>query len=580
MKKITAILVTMMITLNVLTLHSAAIGSAGFLDVPADAYYSEPVLWAVKQNITSGVTETAFGPDVTCTRAQILTLLWHAVGSPVSSIKNPFADVREQDFYYQSALWAYEKGMIAGTSFAGNTPCTRLEAVTYQWKLAGSPTGYRHHFRDVSAHSQAVAWAVEEGITSGTSATTFSPDETCTRAQIVTFLWRDLAEKTLYRNKSVNTLCSALQCAKTGTYLSYSGSTLMLGDTPTKWQLKPAKDGLYYVYADGTTSLLDIHNAWIKSGTMVKLWGMSGYDAQIWKVANNADGSVSLLSSQDSSLCLGFSNGSASLETRCAGNQYQEFRKMDAVTETTQWREITSDDGTITLQLEERVFDILSPQRLVKWANDLSTAYDMFEDLTNYRPYDHVVLRGFESQQSYAFVTSNSNVIYYDKDRLYVDLEKMAVRDNDWCFGALHEMGHMFDRGKPWNFEAECLTQIKVPYVMELCAAAAVPAEFSASTTFVGDEIIQAYDRLGESFSSKYNYYGLAYRFMEIKNEIGWEPFQQTFHYMQANCTSKQYTTDAQRWDEFIALLSQFSGRDVLSYFTDAEVNCILEYID
>jgi len=165
-----------------------------FTDVADNAFYAEPVAWAVEKNITSGTTATTFSPDETCTKAQILSFLWRAKGSPEPISKtNPFSDIKTSDYFYKAALWAKEKGLVSGTAFGGNTPCTRSATVTYLWKLAGSPSASSSAFTDVpqtEKYAQAVAWAVQQGITSGTSATTFSPDATCTRGQIVTFLYR------------------------------------------------------------------------------------------------------------------------------------------------------------------------------------------------------------------------------------------------------------------------------------------------------------------------------------------------------------------------------------------------------
>ena len=170
--------------------------SLKFTDVADDAWYADSVKWAVDRGITTGTSATTFSPDNTCTRAQILTFMWRAVGSPKVSSGNHFEDVKEFDYYYDAARWAYEKGMVTGSKFEGDTPCTRSATVVYLWKNAGSPyTSYYGTFADVTAGSgfaSAVAWAVENGVTSGTSETTFSPDMTCTRGQIVTFLKRAL----------------------------------------------------------------------------------------------------------------------------------------------------------------------------------------------------------------------------------------------------------------------------------------------------------------------------------------------------------------------------------------------------
>ncbi len=168
----------------------------GFTDVPDGAYFKTAVTWAVSKNITSGTSATTFSPNDNCTKAQILTFLWRAMGSPEAGGANPFSDVTESDYYYKAALWAAKKGMTDGSEFAGNTPCTRAMTVTYLWINAGAPDSeYAGNFTDVSEDDDIavpVSWAVDLEITSGTSDTTFSPDAVCSRGQIVTFLERTL----------------------------------------------------------------------------------------------------------------------------------------------------------------------------------------------------------------------------------------------------------------------------------------------------------------------------------------------------------------------------------------------------
>ena len=179
---------------NTSDMLSPSVSKFKFADVAEGAWYETAVKWAVDRGITNGTSETTFSPDTTCTRAQILTFLWRAVGSPKMSGINPFTDVKETDYFYDAAIWAHEKGMVEGNTFAGDTPCTRSATVIYLWKNAGAPyTSYYGTFSDVtsgSGYASAVAWAVNNGVTSGTSETTFSPDTTCTRGQIVTFLNR------------------------------------------------------------------------------------------------------------------------------------------------------------------------------------------------------------------------------------------------------------------------------------------------------------------------------------------------------------------------------------------------------
>ncbi len=168
-----------------------------FEDVADNAYYADAVKWAVEKSITTGTSDTTFSPEDTCTRAQILTFLWRAVGSPKADEENPFADISASDYYYDAAIWAYNKGMVSGDKFEGDTPCTRASTVEYLWKNAGAPDfGGASTFDDVDAdaeYASAVEWAVFSDVTSGVSDTEFAPDTICSRGQIVTFLYRALS---------------------------------------------------------------------------------------------------------------------------------------------------------------------------------------------------------------------------------------------------------------------------------------------------------------------------------------------------------------------------------------------------
>lgn len=175
-----------------------------FVDVSVDAYYYDAVLWAAENGITSGTTAITFSPDNLCTRAQMATFLWRAAGSPdpVGS-SNPFVDVAADAYYAKAVQWAYEKGITGGTSaetFSPDQTCTRAQMATFLWRNAGSPAALNtsNPFADVPVnvyYATAVQWAYDNGITSGTNATAFSPNASCTRAQMVTFLYRCFAAK-------------------------------------------------------------------------------------------------------------------------------------------------------------------------------------------------------------------------------------------------------------------------------------------------------------------------------------------------------------------------------------------------
>lgn len=172
-----------------------------FSDVAKDSYCYDAVKWARENGITSGISETEFGVDFACTRAQIMTFLWNAAGCPEAKQMSNFSDVADEAYYAKAVAWGVENGITAGISedcFGPDLICTRAQAMTLLYHIAGSPAAKDlERFDDVASdayYAQAVAWGAENGITSGTSAVTFSPDDNCTRGQIVTFLYKFYAK--------------------------------------------------------------------------------------------------------------------------------------------------------------------------------------------------------------------------------------------------------------------------------------------------------------------------------------------------------------------------------------------------
>ena len=203
-RKLIAILLSLTLVMSLCATAFAAPGNT-FTDVKDGAYYYDAVLWAVEKGVTLGTSATTFGPSEACTRAQVVTFLWRAAGSPAPAVKKcPFTDVKDDAYYYDAVMWAVENEITAGTSattFGPNESCTRAQVVTFLYRYAGSPRVSEKGliFTDVSSgayYCTAVLWAVEKGVTEGTSATTFSPSSICTRAQIVTFLYRAIGSGT------------------------------------------------------------------------------------------------------------------------------------------------------------------------------------------------------------------------------------------------------------------------------------------------------------------------------------------------------------------------------------------------
>ena len=179
---------------------------APFPDVVPGSYCADPILWAVEQRITTGATHSSFAPDRACTRAEIVTFLWRAAGCPVPSAgENPFTDVDSGAYYYEAMLWAVEQGITKGTAkdrFSPFKECTRAQVATFLWRAMGCPEAETGEapFRDLpedAYYYESVLWAVEQGITKGTGKNSFSPDRSCTRGQIVTFLYRAYVDQNM-----------------------------------------------------------------------------------------------------------------------------------------------------------------------------------------------------------------------------------------------------------------------------------------------------------------------------------------------------------------------------------------------
>ena len=368
---------------------------------------------------------------------------------------------------------------------------------------------------------------------------------------------------------------------ETQSYLSYEENNLVLSETPSNWWLNKVREEDFYVYAKDTELVLDIDNAWVREGTTVKLWNLTGYDVQLWNIIHNENGTYTIAYSGDNQYCLGFADKNAVLQIRDEMNPMQEWKLVD-VSDTVpkQYLSFESEGGIIQLQLPLDILSVISESRLQQWANELEKAYYSFYELTNFKPFDYIIVEAYKPSKHIGWVINNSNIIHIDNEFIYTDLEKMAARECDWNFCALHEMGHMFDFGRPWNFESELMTDLKLAYVLEKNGVAAAPSEFKASDIFYGANIINAYDILGSDFSKTYNIFGCTERFLEIKEDIGWEPFKQTFHYFQENEVSYTGNTKQQKFENFVELLSGYGNVDVKSYFSAEEWNTIMDKLN
>ena len=243
-------------------------------------------------------------------------------------------------------------------------------------------------------------------------------------------------------------------------YLSYREKQLVLGNQAAEWSVEVGTNEDFYLYAGDTGLLMDIDNAVMVEGTTVKIWSFTGYDVQRWKIKENSNGTYTFLSSPNPDFCLGFQGKNAVLQIRDEQNEMQEWTAVKVREVPKNYGSFEGREGIVELRLPTDITRVISESRLQKWANDLETAYHSFYELTNYKPYDTIIVEGYKSCEYLGYVVTGSNVIHIDSDFLYEDLTKMAARKNDWNFCALHEMGHIFHHGRPWNFESEMMTDL------------------------------------------------------------------------------------------------------------------------
>lgn len=206
--------------------------------------------------------------------------------------------------------------------------------------------------------------------------------------------------------------------------------------------------------------------------------------------------------------------------------------------------------------------------RLQKWVNDLETAYADYAELTGWQPYEHIYLNMYDKQEFWGFV-DGTDTIHIDADEIYEDLSlNFARRKNDWNFGLLHELSHLFElKEQPWDFHAEVLADYKLAYVMTKNNCAAVPADwYGDKREYTGWDVIDVYRGDGP-LKDTLTVFSLSGKLTEVMKEIGWDAAKQMFR----SYPDTTNLTPEENFTLFISLLSQYSGKDVRAMFTDAE---------
>ncbi len=392
------------------------------------------------------------------------------------------------------------------------------------------------------------------------------------------------------------------------------------GDTPG-YILNPGDEG-YFIIGNGEQSRInsgdqvisvDRKNLTYKSSTNGKYrMTQDSHCTTRWYFEMNDDGSYKMalrtttkLTDKHDKYYVFYENGGLYLYPE-KDNKSSNFNITMVERGTPQFTQYISHDGKITLRLPPTIKNraFLLEARGQKWANDVEKCYYAFIELTNYVPYENIIVKAFMNCDYMAYVTSNYNTItisysmaenaFGGANQWYLqDVKELVYRGDeaqDVNFAILHEMGHMFDIGTDWYFETEMMTDFKLTYCLEVTGFSAIPSEFSALDVFTYENIEKCYLSLGKDVSKtkEYTYYGAAYRMVLIQKELGtWEPYKQTYRWFMENRAKKDagdtsyVTIPSSKWEKmdlFFSKLSEFAGRDIISMFPEGEYDVWREY--
>lgn len=587
MKKLLCPLFALLIVLSLSTAAFAADYSA---EESANALY--------ELGLFQGTGETANGKpiyslDAAPTRAQAVTMLVRLLGKEAEAKAGtwtvPFSDLADWARPYVG--YAYANGLTNGLSaerFGSDDKVTANQYLTFILRALGYSSERDFQWDKANAFSDSL------GLTHGEyrASHSFTRGDTARISFAALAQTRKGSEETLaaqlVRQGAVKAKTAAecglvlaadsggflniagsrytLQNAD-GKYLAASGDALTLSDKPFVWYALPAAGDSFTLRPDNKRAyMLDVSNAWFEEGNRVGICDGTGHDAQHWKLYQSGRDTWQLVCSLHPELALSVSSGGAALQKR--GNAGTNWQLTLVGTERDNYMEIEGRSDVITMRLERRVLDILSRARLQKWVNDLETAYADYAELTGWQPYEHIYLNMYDKQEFLGFV-DGTDTIHIDADEIYEDLSlNFARRKNDWNFGLLHELSHLFElKEQPWDFHAEVLADYKLAYVMTKNNCAAVPADwYSDKREYTGWDVIDVY-RGGGSLKDTLTVFSLSGKLSEVMKEIGWDAAKQTFR----SYPDTTNLTPEENFTLFINLLSQYSGKDVRAMFTDAE---------
>lgn len=584
MKKLLCPLFALLIVLSLSTAAFAADYSA---EESANALY--------ELGLFQGTGETANGKpiyslDAAPTRAQAVTMLVRLLGkeaeAKAGSWTTPFTDLADWAKPYVG--YAYTNGLTNGLSadrFGSDDKVTTNQYLTFILRALGYSSERDFQWDKANAFSDSLGlthgeYRASRSFTRGdTARISFAAlaqarkdsSETLA-AQLVrqgavkakTAAEFGLAVKADYADALFHSGASVTFRNGSGRYLAASGSTLTASDQPYAWYLA----GTQIRCGDSRTLMLDISNAWYEAGNSVGLCEETGSDAQHWTLKDCGDGQFLIVSAAHPEFALCAGSGGYCIKNVKDAGESDRWRIECVKTDRVKYFAVEGSRGVITMQAQHRLLDILSRARLQKWVNDLETAYADYAELTGWQPYEHIYLNMYDKQEFWGFV-DGTDTIHIDADEIYEDLSlNFARRKNDWNFGLLHELSHLFElKEQPWDFHAEVLADYKLAYVMTKNNCAAVPADwYGDKREYTGWDVIDVYRGDGP-LKDMLTVFSLSGKLSEVMREIGWDAAKQTFR----SYPDTTNLTPEENFTLFISLLSQYSGKDVRAMFTDAE---------
>lgn len=291
-----------------------------------------------------------------------------------------------------------------------------------------------------------------------------------------------------------------------------------------------------------------------------------------------ADGTYLIRSSYSDKIVLGYEDGKIVNQEFDASNKNQYWSVTRIDYPQTTYKEWVSAKGDIFLRLPLNILEVAdtTSERMQIFADDIQKMYEAYIELTGYTPYPAIVVKGDAKQGVMAGVVDGCNTIFINYEWYVEDMAKMQKRwedgKRDFNFCVLHEMGHMFDSGRGWNFESEMEADLKAVYVLykhqndDRYGAWAAPAEFPAVRCFNYETISKAYDELGADMEKEYSFYGAAQLFTELVYETGWEPLMKTFHYFQDENILASQLKPIERFNTFVSKWDEYTDVDVIAF--------------